>query len=206
MEVETFVAHTTEELEYAYRSLSASANIGCDTETTGLNARTSRLLSVQFSDGKFSALVPFSEGVILGPLAALLESKAHTKIIHNAKFDLEFLSRAGYETRNVFDSMIAEKLITRGANQSVSLAETLYRYFAVDLDKSKRSVFSSKTWDGRWTTELVEYALSDVAYLVALKEQQQAWLERLGLIKEFRVKMAKLIISGTALQYLRQKG
>lgn len=200
MKVETLVARRKEELEYAYRSLSASANIGCDTETAGLNSHTSPLLSVQLSDGKFSVLVPFSEGVILGPLAALLESEAHTKIIHNAKFDLEFLRCAGYETRNVFDSMIAEKLITRGADQSVSLAETLYRYFAVNLDKSKRNVFSSKSWDGHWTTDLVKYALNDVIHLAALKEEQQTWLERLGLIKEFRVKMAKLIISKTALE------
>jgi hypothetical protein len=35
--------------------------------------------------------------------------------------------------------MIAEKVLTKGAGQSASLAETLYRYFAVDLDKSQRA-------------------------------------------------------------------
>jgi DNA polymerase-1 len=189
---EILVARTNEEIECAYRVLSSSANIGCDTETTGLNSRTNRLLSVQFSDGKFSVLVPTSEGVKLGVLASLLESEKHTKIIHNAKFDLQFLNRAGYEVRNVFDSMIAEKLITRGADQSVSLAETLYRYFAVDLDKSKRNIFSSKSWNGLWTNELVAYALSDVVYLAALKEEQEVWLERLGLMREFQTQMSKI--------------
>jgi len=190
---ETLIARTNEEIEYAFRVLSLSANIGCDTETSGLNSRASRLLSVQFSDGKFSVLVPSSEGVRLGVLASILESDAHTKIIHNAKFDLQFLNRAGYGVRNVFDSMIAEKLITRGADQSCSLAETLYRYFAVDLDKSKRSVFSNKTWNGLWTDELVKYALSDVIHLASLKEEQEIWLERLGLMREFRIKLMKLI-------------
>lgn len=192
---EILVARTNEEIEYAYNVLSQSVNIGCDTETTGLNSRTSRLLSVQFSDGNFSVLIPSSEGVRLGVLSSLLESEAHTKIIHNAKFDLQFLSRAGYSVRNIFDSMIAERLITRGADQSSSLAETLYRYFAVDLDKSKRDIFSSKTWNGRWTQELVAYALSDVVYLPQLKEEQETWLERLGLMREFRVRMMKLAIS-----------
>ena len=63
--------------------------------------------------------------------------------------------------------MIAEKVLTRGANQSASLAETLYRYFAVDLDKSQRAKFSRK-WDGIWTDELVDYALSDVIHLPRL--------------------------------------
>lgn len=191
---QTLVARTNEEIEYAYSVLSRSANLGCDTETTGLNSRTSRLLSVQFSNGNFSVLVPFSEGVRLGVLASLLESESHAKVIHNAKFDLQFLGRAGYTTRNVFDSMIAERLITRGANQSSSLAETLYRYFAVDLDKSQRNVFSSKTWDGRWTRELVDYALSDVVHLPLLKEEQETWLERLGLMREFRARMLKLLM------------
>ncbi len=196
---ETLVARTNEEIEYAFRVLSSSSNIGCDTETSGLNSRTSRLLSVQFSDGNFSVLIPSSEGVKLGVLASLLETQEQTKIIHNAKFDLQFLNRAGYEVQNVFDSMIAEKLITRGANQSSSLAETLYRYFAVDLDKSKRNVFSNKAWDGRWTKDLVEYALSDVIHLARLKEEQEIWLERLGLMREFQLRMTKLFQAETRL-------
>ena len=89
--------------------------------------------------------------------------------------------------------MIAEKLITRGADQSASLAETLYRYFGVDLDKSHRQTFSSKRWDGRWSPELVAYALGDVVYLPELKQQQEPWLERLGLLTEFNIKMMKLM-------------
>jgi ribonuclease D len=90
------------------------------------------------------------------------------------------------------DSLFAEKLITRGADQSSSLAETLYRYFGIDLDKSHRQTFSNRRWDGRWHAELVAYALSDVVHLPALKRQQEPWLERLGLLKEFDAKIRKL--------------
>jgi ribonuclease D len=76
--------------------------------------------------------------------------------------------------------MIAEKVLTKGANQSASLAETLYRYFAVDLDKSQRAKFH-KSWDGIWTEELVHYALSDVVHLPNLMREQATWIERLGL-------------------------
>ena len=84
--------------------------------------------------------------------------------------------------------MIAEKVLTRGANQSASLAETLYRYFAVDLDKSQRAKFSSK-WDGIWTDELVDYALSDVIHLPKLMDEQNAWIVKLGLADEFEVQL-----------------
>jgi ribonuclease D len=189
--MEILVARTDADIENAYARLSGSETLGCDTETSGLTAKYGRLFSIQFSDGSFNSLVPISEGVKLGKLAELLANDRIIKIFHNAKFDLGFLSAAGMETRNIFDTMIAEKVLTRGANQSSSLAETLYRYFAVDLDKSQRTKFHRK-WNGIWTDELVAYALSDVVHLPALRLSQLEWLENLGLSEEFRLQMTKL--------------
>jgi ribonuclease D len=186
------VARTIEEINFAYEQLSTSEIIGCDTETSGLSPRSSRLFSVQFSDGDFNVLVPISERVSLGKLAELLSNQQITKIFHNAKFDLDFLRQNNYDVENVFCTMIAEKVLTKGANQSASLAETLYRYFAVDLDKSQRAKFT-KSWNGIWTDELVNYALSDVVYLPKLMQEQSNWLERLGLREEFGEKMLKII-------------
>jgi len=191
--VNILVARRADEIEIAYEKLSASPVLGCDTETSSLSARGGRIFSVQFSDGDFSVLVPTSEGVALGRLAAVLENPAITKIFHNAKFDLEFLRESGYQVSNVFDTMIAEKVLTKGAGQSASLAETLYRYFAVDLDKSQRAKFN-RNWNGVWTNELVDYALSDVVYLPELKKQQELWLERLNLKSVYENQIAKIII------------
>ena len=190
--VKILVARSSSEIEIAYEKLSASAVLGCDTETSSLSVRFGKLFSVQFSDGDFNVLVPLSEGIALGKLALILENPNITKIFHNAKFDLEFLRENGYQVQNVFDTMIAEKVLTKGADQSASLAETLYRYFAVDLEKSHRSKFN-KTWDGVWTDELVSYALSDVIYLPKLMQEQTIWLEHLGLGGEFEKKSRLLI-------------
>lgn len=179
-------------IEAAYEKLSAAAVLGCDTETSGLSARRGRLFSVQFSDGDFNVLVPLSENVSMGRLAALLENPNVVKIFHNAKFDLEFLREKGFAVENVFCTMIAEKVLTKGAGQSASLAETLYRYFAVDLDKSQRAKFN-KNWNGVWTKELVEYALSDVVYLPRLMAEQMLWLDRLGLTDDFTRQMKKIV-------------
>jgi ribonuclease D len=84
-------------------------------------------------------------------------------------------------------------VLTRGANQSASLAETLFRYFAVDLDKAPRAKFTKK-WDGIWTEELVEYALSDVVHLPMLMQEQLQWIERLGLREEFETQMKKALL------------
>ena len=186
------IARSASDIEIAYEKLSNAEVLGCDTETSGLGARHGRLFSVQFSDGDFNVLVPTSENIQLGKLELVLSNPNITKIFHNAKFDLEFLRESGYQTQNIFDTMIAEKVLTKGAGQSASLAETLYRYFAVDLEKSHRQIFT-KNWNGVWTNELVNYALSDVVHLPELKKEQELWLERLGLREEFARQMAKII-------------
>lgn len=183
------IARSLSEIEAAYEKLAGSNVLGCDTETSSLSARKGKLYSIQLSNGDFSCLIPLSEGVSLGKLELILANPQIVKVFHNAKFDLEFLLENGYQVKNVFCTMIAEKLLTKGANQSVSLAETLYRYFAVDLDKSQRTKFT-KNWNGIWTDELVNYALSDVVYLPKLKREQEIWLKNLGLEEKFQRQMA----------------
>jgi DNA polymerase-1 len=190
--VNILVARSLAEIETAYEKLSTAEILGCDTETSSLSARKGKLFSVQFSDGDFNVLIPLSERVQLGKLEEILANPRITKVFHNAKFDLEFLRESGFETNNVFCTMIAEKILTKGAGQSASLAETLYRYFAVDLDKSQRAKFNH-TWNGIWTEDLVHYALSDVVYLPKLMREQTLWLERLGLTEGFQNQIRKII-------------
>jgi len=192
--VNVLVARTAEQIDLAFSQLSAASVVGCDTETSSLNSRYGKLFSVQFSDGDFNLLVPLSEGVQLGRLSELLADESIVKIFHNAKFDLDFLTAVGVRVNNIFDTMLAERVLTRGANQSASLAETLYRYFAVDLEKSHRAKFN-KSWDGVWTDELVDYALSDVTHLPELMREQRSWMERLGLGNEYDQQLARLVSS-----------
>ena len=189
--VDVLVARTAEEIDLAFSSLRSAVALGCDTETSSLNSKYGKIFSIQFSDGTFNVLVPLSEGVGLGKLADVLADGSIVKIFHNAKFDLDFLGSTGIQVENVYDTMLAERVLTRGANQSASLAETLYRYFAVDLEKSHRTKFN-RNWNGIWTEELVDYALSDVTHLPALMREQQAWMEKLGLSEEFHQQMQKV--------------
>ena len=190
--MDILVARTVAEIETAYEKLRQAPVLGCDTETSSLSARNGKLFSVQFSDGAFNVLIPVSERVSLGKLEEILADPQIVKVFHNAKFDLEFLRESGFPVQNVFCTMLAEKVLTRGAGQSVSLAETLYRYFAVDLDKSQRAKFN-RTWNGVWTDELVNYALSDVVYLPQLMLEQKLWLERLGLTGDFEKQIRRIL-------------
>lgn len=186
------VARNSAEIKTAYEYLVQAQVLGCDTETSSLSARKGKLFSVQFSDGSFSCLIPLSEGISLGKAEKILANPQIVKVFHNAKFDLAFLRENGFSVQNIFCTMIAEKLLTKGANQSVSLSETLYRYFGVNLDKSLRATFTRK-WNGIWTDELVSYALSDVVYLPQLMTEQKIWLKKLGLMQDFENELQKLL-------------
>jgi DNA polymerase I-like protein with 3'-5' exonuclease and polymerase domains len=118
-----FVSRTAADIDFAFERLSSAAVLGCDTETSGLNSKFGKILSMQFSDGDFNVLVPLSEGVELGALHGLLSNAAIVKIFHNARFDLEFLRANKIAVENVFDTMIAEKGPDPASNQSASLAE-----------------------------------------------------------------------------------
>ncbi|MCW5960755.1 MAG: hypothetical protein KIS76_11385 [Pyrinomonadaceae bacterium] len=197
--MEIFVARTPDEIDLAFDKLQNSPVLGCDTETSSLWAKSGKLFSIQFSDGNFNVLIPISENIPIGKFEEILTDRSIVKVFHNAKFDLDFLSESSISVENVFCTMVAEKLLTRGANQSVSLAETLYRYFAVDLDKSQRSKFS-RNWDGVWTAELVDYALADVVHLPKLMTEQRLWLDKLGLLDEFNDNMKKLNLKNLSAQ------
>lgn len=186
--MEILIARSDRERSEAYERLRGATVLGCDTETSSLSPQAGRLYSVQFSDGNLGVLVPLSEGVELGPLTELLSSREITKIFHNARFDLGFLAANRIGVENVFCTFLAEKVLTKGANQSCSLAETLYRHFGIDLDKSQRKSFTKK-WDGVWRDELVHYALSDVVHLPNLMRKQTEWLERLGLLGDYENKL-----------------
>ncbi len=186
------IVRNNSDIETAFERLSKAETLGCDTETSSLSARNGKIFSVQFSDGDLNVLVPLSEGVPMGKLAEILSNENIVKIFHNARFDLDFLKAGGFRTNNFYCTMIAEKVLTKGANQSVSLAETLYRYFAVDLDKSQRSKFN-KYWNGIWTKDLTDYALADVVYLPELMREQKLWMERLDLTGDFELQMRKIL-------------
>lgn len=187
--METLLVRNPQEAIQACKRLISREAIGCDIETSHLSPKVGKIWCIQLSDGEFTAIFPFDENAY--NLRDLFESPKIKKVFHNAKFDLAFLHRFGFGVANLHCTMIAEKLITRGADQSVSLAETLYRYFGIWLDKSQRQIFT-KDWDGVWTEQIIQYAVNDVVYLPKLAYEQMIWLRRLGLEADFLSQMESL--------------
>src|ERR1035437_1898065 len=65
--------------------------IALDTETTGLDPMTDRLLLLQFSDGTNNVIIDMTRVIDWVQITDFLKLKEHLFIAHNAKFDYGWL-------------------------------------------------------------------------------------------------------------------
>lgn len=145
--------------------------IGFDTETRGMDPYTCDLLSMQLGDADNQFVV---DCLTVSPslYKDLLESKV--LIMHNAKFDLRFLYHQRITPIKVFDTFLAEKILTNGYDSiGRSLDVVVYRYCKKELDKSIRGNIHKEGL----STRVIKYAADDVVYLHQIMRKQQAKLE-----------------------------
>ena len=170
---------------------------GCfalDTETTGLDPMTCRLvgLSLSLEPGK-AWYVPvqsprpadhLDEASVVGVLKDLLEDASVKKVGHNIKYDSLVLLRAGIDLRGVtFDTMIASYLLDPGQRQHNldALAERRLNHRMIPIVEL---IGKGKTQVGVETVELkriAEYAGEDAEVTWRLSELLAPELERYGL-------------------------
>lgn len=107
-----------------------------DTETTGLDPLTDKLLGISFSLRPNEAwYVPVMAPEDLDALRPAFVSKAE-KIGHNLKFDLQVLHTAGVETQGpYFDTMLAHAAVEPDLRHNMDeMAEALLRYRTIHFD------------------------------------------------------------------------
>lgn len=135
-----------------------------DTETTGLVSRSSDIVCFQLGDYDNQFVV---SGDKILQFKDLLELK--TLVGQNIKFDLTFLYKYDIYPSKVWDTFLAESVITCGI-QSIrrNLAAIAKRRLDIDLDKTVRDVIIREGF----TDRVIEYAAADVKYLEQIRDSQ----------------------------------
>jgi DNA polymerase-1 len=89
-------------------------------------------------------------------------------VIHNASFDLAFLTRLGFVPGKVLDTMLLSQLLdgTRKGKGYHTLAACVQRHLGQQLPKD----LQRSDWSGTLTTEQVAYAARDAEVLKSLTE------------------------------------
>ncbi|GFE53780.1 DNA polymerase I [Babesia ovis] len=143
-----------------------------DIETTGLSHRDDKIRLLQISTPDQPSVVidvfkvPVSTLKNCSWLTSLLTSDA-IKVLHNGKFDINFLSHNGLKVKGpIFDTMIAAKLLSATRfNWSCKLGHVAERYLNIGLDKSQQ--FSDWTLEPLFEEQVI-YASRDTAVLLPL--------------------------------------
>jgi DNA polymerase-1 len=150
--------------------------IGLDIETTGKVFYKDEIRLIGISDGYTTWVL--TEG--FERIVPILEDPNCIKVIHNAIFDLPFIcSRYTCKPKNVWDSLIVERVINYGNEIGNDLENTLARRLGVLVDKTLQKSFIN--YHGPITPEQLDYLENDCKYLLPLYKSQLAQVANDGL-------------------------
>lgn len=167
--------------------------IAIDIETTGLYpVPGSKIFCCAVNDGGVIRVHTSFES-----LRKVLEDDTIQKVIHNAAFDSFWLFMLhGIEVKNIWDTELMERVLlgdnlfnpdTATEKQKLELSASLYytlkRYKLPAHDKSMSYNFSQRDPKAPLTKVEIEYAKSDVRYLLQLQALQEVRLHRLNLTR-----------------------
>lgn len=186
---------TMEDLNLALDDLEKQKAIGVDVESSGLNAYIDTLLMVQLGTEECSYIIDIRDVDLksVPRYKAIMEDPKIIKILHNAKFDYKFLKQqTGVEMNNIYDTMLAEGVLTAGLGPGFFGLKTLSeQYLGLKMEKAIRTTFVGMLHQ-RFTPEQLEYGALDTLILFPIFKLQ---LEKLQ--KEKIINIAKLEFATT---------
>ncbi len=139
--------------------------IGVDLEADSMHCFKEKICLIQIATQTQAFLIDPFEVTDVSSFVEILENPDIKKVFHGADFDIRSLDR-DYTARvnNLFDTEIACRFL---GIQERGLAALLKCHFDVDVDKK----FQKKDWSKRpLDPEMVDYSVSDVAYLIDLHD------------------------------------
>lgn len=178
---------TQREADDFLADISGIREIAVDTEGASFHRFLDRIYLLQLSTRGRSAIIdplPIGSPTQLG---RLVESGSVEVVFHDADYDLRLLHQDyGWHVTNIFDTRIAAQLL---GIKSFGLAALLEQFFEVKLDKKHQRA----DWSMRpLTPDMLEYAAQDTRFLLQLKDQLQAELEKRGRLHWAREEFARL--------------
>lgn len=179
-----------------------------DIETTGLDPRAGKLVTLQFAQRGHSVSVIDARRLPPGPLGLALAGLFEGEFLivgHNLKFDFGWLmEKLGIYPTRCFDTLLAEQVIhglgrseANNRGMALNLKALAHRYLDRDMSKEERNWFidldqREEEWAGALPVGQITYAAADVLLLPDLYDIQLAELKRRTLTQPARLEMAAL--------------
>ena len=160
-----------QQLNEALEYLRPKEVLGLDTETTGLDPLSEKVLLIAVGDSENQFVLDVAQlGETINPFLKFIQSKNVIKILHNAKFDYKmFKSNFNIDLENMKDTYLADCLLTQG-QQGVShtLESCLDRHLNVSISKEEQTSFIDMEYGASFDIDQLNYAANDIKHLIPL--------------------------------------
>lgn len=163
-------------VEESIQLLAPLSEIGNDTETSGLSCHTKKLLLLQLGNEQFQILYDIESFNYIIPqkLKDFMNNYNGIWILQNAKFDLQFFYKQGIILKRIYDTMLAETIITLGLQKGGRDLKTItQKYCDVTLNKDVRGEIITTGLSDR----VLIYAANDIKFLPLIKKKQEYYIK-----------------------------
>lgn len=184
------LVNSAEKLTALAKRLSNIEKLAIDTETTGLDTLSAELVGLSLAPatgegyylpvghvGVTGAQLELSQ--VIKMLGGIIADKNIQKIAHNAKFDLQILSRAGFRVKGLsFDTMLAAHLL---GEKTLSLKGLAFSRLGIEMTPITMLIGegkSQKCISGCELQETADYACADADMTFRLAELLAPELDR----------------------------
>ena len=177
---------TPEKVAEAVRELSAAPCLAFDTETSGFDYHTDRVVGVGLSAECHKAFyVPTSVEGALEMLRPLLESESVEKVGQNIKFDIQMLRHEGIVVGGkLWDTMIMHYLLEPDGRHGMNhLAQTLLGYSPIEIESLIGRGAKQLTMDRVAVEQVAPYCAEDADVTLQLFEHLLPKLEEAGALE-----------------------
>src|SRR3989344_1523121 len=179
---------TQTKAESAVRELLKNQIVAVDIEATGLEPYTCNMVLVQIATKEKSYIFD-PKTLNLKIIKPILEDKKILKIMQNGKFDYAFIKlKLGIEIDNIYDTMLAEGVLTAGYKVSKSLGALAEKYLEIKLEKEFGMSFVNMHTNV--TEDQLKYAAIDTLILFPIFEKQKTFLDKEGLVRIAKLEFA----------------
>ena len=179
---------TNDKAKKAIEELEKESVIAVDSEASDLDPYLAKLLLVQIASDK-KAYVFDVRKVDCSIFKRILEDSKVLKLLQNAKFDYSLIKvHCNIAITNIFDTMLAERLLTCGLPRRNSLLAIVEKYIGLTLDKEVQRTFEGVI--SKFDERQVRYAALDVLVLFPVFKQQWELLQKENLMKVAKLEFA----------------
>ena len=207
---------TTDEARAALNEISKYNILEVDSETTGLDPYTSKIVLLQIGIPNQAFVFDMRcdtehSEVSLDLFKSVLTDKSILKILQNAVFDMKVLKlQGGYYIENIYDTMLVEQSFYLGLHgHKADLATLVFKYLGITVDKEPRNTFSD--YNQTFQPFQLEYAANDVLVLDTIRNMQLPRIVKEGfenvcrLEFEFTKPMCEMELNGICFDVDKQR-